>query len=132
MKKLSLLLLLGALLIGAVFFVSFWGKTQPVWLSSKTVDDKVLSSLPYKNKQIIDFIEATGKTIAPSYNETVCTEFVIKVIDKFAKLTKVEQADIRIITKENLKNLIENESSIIRGIQTALTKSGKGVEIVGN
>jgi hypothetical protein len=44
-------------------------------------------------------------------------------------LTKTEKNDIRIITDSQLDSLVEAESPIIKGVQTALLKSNKGIEI---
>jgi hypothetical protein len=120
------------LIVISVFVVSiaiFWYNTQPVWIVDKKVKKEVLNNLPTKNKKTIEFIEANGPSLAPSYKVAVCTEFVIKVINKAAPLTKLEKNDIRIITNAALDSLIEAESPIIKGVQTALVKSGKGTEI---
>jgi hypothetical protein len=107
----------------------FWFNTQPVWPVDKTVEREVLDNLPVKNKEIIEFVEAKGQNLAPTYKGAVCTEFVIKVIDNVKPLTKAEKNDIRIITNSELDSLIEAGSPIIKGVQTALLKGDKGIEI---
>ena len=112
-----------------VTFAVFWFNTQPVWLVNKTVEKETLNNLPVKNKAIIEFIEAKGPALAPTYKAAVCTEFVIKVIDNVKSLTKAEKNDIRIITNSELDSLIEADSPIIKGVQTALIKGAKGIAI---
>lgn len=112
-----------------VTFGVFWFNTQPVWIVGKKVDKEVLDNLPITNKKIIEFIEVSGSDLAPTYKAAVCTEFVIKVINNIDPLTKTEENDIRIIANVELDSLIEAESPIIKGVQTALVKGGKGVAI---
>ncbi|HEY5746935.1 MAG TPA: hypothetical protein VIU12_12710 [Chryseolinea sp.] len=112
-----------------VTFGVFWFNTQPVWPVDKIVEKEVLDNLPVRNKKIVEFMEVKGADLAPTYKTAVCTEFVIKVIDNFVPLTKTEKNDIRVITNAELDSLIETESSVIKGVQNALVKSGKGIEI---
>jgi hypothetical protein len=70
----------------AYILINYWINTQPVWISEKRPENKVLTEAPKKNVQIINLIEARGKELAPSYKKVVCTEFVINVIDQFAPL----------------------------------------------
>jgi hypothetical protein len=128
-RKLLLVLTSGIIIVGLIFFGNYWINTQPIWLVNSKVDYKILDKVPVKNKEVIYFIEANGRKIAPGYDAVVCTEFVIKIIDAFEPLTKEEKNLIRILTKEELGNLIRNDSSVIKGVQIALTKSNKGVEI---
>lgn len=107
----------------------FWFSTQPMWAVDKTIEKETLNNLPVRNKEIIEFIEAKGRDLAPTYNDAVCTEFVIKVIDNLKALTNSEKNDIRIITTSELDSLIEVESPTIKGVQTALVKGDKGIEI---
>ena len=116
--------------IAGIFFLgSYWINTQPVWVVTNEIDKHVLDNLPLKNKRIVELIETNGKEIAPTYQDVACTEFVIKVIDNFAPLTRGEKNDIRIITNNKLDSLINNESPIIRGVQTALLNGDKGIRI---
>lgn len=107
----------------------YWFNTQPVWIVDKKVEKRILDNLPVRNKKVIEFIESNGSKMAPTYNASVCTEFVIKVINKLEPLTLTEKNDIRIITTAKLDSLIEAESPIIKGVQTALVKGGKGMVI---
>ena len=81
------------------------------------------------NIQIIDFIEAHGQKLSPNYDESICTEFVIQVIDQFSTLSQKEKNIIRIITNKKLDSLILTYSPMIKGVQTALIKGKKGMEI---
>jgi hypothetical protein len=57
---------------------------------------------------------------------------VIKVIDKVKPLTRTEKNDIRIITDSQLDSLVEADSPIIKGVQTALLRNNKGIEVKDN
>ena len=57
-------------------------------------------NLPDRNREIIAFVESKGDMLAPNYDDVVCTEFVIKVIDNFDQLTAKEKNKIRIITPD--------------------------------
>ena len=107
----------------------FWYNTQPVWVVRTEVDREVLDKLPEKNKQLIELVEAKGWELAPTYRVAVCTEFVIKAINNLDTLSKTEKNDIRIITTDALDSLIDADAPVIKGVQTALLKSGKGTEI---
>jgi len=120
---------IGLVCVGLFLFANYWTNTQPIGIVDERIDDKFLVKIPDKNRQIIQFIETSGKRLAPSYDEAVCTEFVIKVIDNFGPLTKKEKNNIRIITQEKIKDLINDNSPTIKGVQTALVQGDKGMEI---
>lgn len=131
MKKaltLALLVCVSVILLLAIF----WFNTQPVWPVAKTVERQTLISLPKRNKEILGLIQAKGQEFAPTYHDAVCTEFVIKVINDVTPLTKTEKNDIRVITTYKLDSLIDADSPIIKGVQTALLKSDKGAMISAN
>lgn len=107
----------------------FWLNTQPIWIADKKIEKDVLNRLPAKNRKVIELIESRGMDLAPTYSEAVCTEFVIKVIGAVEPLTNSEKDDVRIITNVDLDSLIKAESAVIKGVQTALIKGGKGIEI---
>jgi len=88
-----------------------------------------LQAIPEKNQQILRLIKRKGASFAPTYESAVCTEFLIKVIVPFTPLSKSEMNAIRILTKEPLSTLIEKDAPVIKGVQTALEKSGKGIRI---
>ena len=129
-KKILITISIGLTLSAIVLSYIYWINTQPVWLfKNKTVDKDILTSTPEQNIQIINFIETHGQELAPNYKGAVCTEFVIKVIDKFNNLSQEEKRSIRIITTDQLDSLIEIDSPIIKGVQAALTQGKKGIEI---
>jgi len=122
--------LTGIIIIGIILFFNYWIHTQPIWVhKNRKIDERILSQTPLKNKQIIGFIEAHGSELARTYEESVCTEFVIKVIDQFGELSADEKNIIRIITTDKLDSLIQIESPVVKGVQTALIKAHKGIEI---
>ena len=86
-------------------------------------------SLPAKNAAIIKYIEGHGESIAPRYNDVVCTEFVIAVLQHFTPLTAKMKKDIRIITNEDLETLVTNDADVIKGVQVALLNGGVGTII---
>lgn len=112
-----------------VVLVTIWFNTQPVWPVDRRIEADKLEGLPVTNREVVEFIQAEGKNLAPAYESVVCTEFVIKVIDKVKPLTKIEKNDVRIITDSQLDSLVEADSPIIKGVQTALLRSNKGIEI---
>jgi hypothetical protein len=120
---------LGILATGSLLLFNYWTNTQPVWVYDESPLPDTVIELPQKNKDVISFIEASGQSLAPDYNSVVCTEFVIKVIDHFNELTHEERKAVRIITEEDLSKLLEHDSPLMKGVQTALMENNKGVEI---
>lgn len=129
MRRFAILAFTFLALTGVLIYGSFWFNTQPVMVVTRKLDTAQLINLPEKNKTIIDFIETEGKKLAPNYRDVVCTEFVIAILNNLGNLTSAEMNDIRIITSDDLKDLISTGSPEIRGIQTALAKTNKGVRI---
>jgi len=96
------------------------------------ISDKVVQdSIPARNKQIIDTVVKYGPTISPTYKKAVCTELIIPVIEKFHKLNKADKNHIRIITKRNIQQLLEEDSPVPKGVYYALIEKGIG-EPVGD
>lgn len=122
-----------ALLIPAVALLVYevwrWKSIQPTKAPTVIIKNVSSPTIPEKNRKILAYVEANGKSVAPEYHKVVCTEFVIKVLDQFEPLSKQEKKDIRIITENDLNDLIESDAAIIKGVQTALVKSGKGIVI---
>jgi hypothetical protein len=128
MKK--IFLVIAGITIALVSFETWrWMSIQPTHPKTNVYKNVASPLLPEKNKKILSYVEANGRSIAPEYHAVVCTEFVIKVLDTFGPLSKQEKKDIRIITEDNLVELIEADAAIIKGVQNALTKSGKGIVI---
>lgn len=132
MTKLRWAILIIACVIstGSIFFYDYWSKTQPVKVYTEITPD-ISDSIPIppKNKEIISFIEKSGRDIAPDYSSVVCTEFVIKVIEHFNQLTNEERKAVRIITNDDLTKLLAQDAAIMKGVQTALLLNKKGIEI---
>jgi hypothetical protein len=90
---------------------------------------KSIAQIPEKNQCVIDTIIKYGPVISPTYNKAVCTELVIKVIEKIYPLDKTDKSRIRIIADENIFDLLESNSSVIKGVYYALTAKGIGTAI---
>ena len=90
---------------------------------------KSVAQIPEKNQCVIDTMIKYGPSISPTYNKAVCTELVIKVLEKIYPLDKTDKSRIRIITNEIILDLLENNSSIIKGVYYALTANGMGTAI---
>ena len=111
-------------------------RVQPVREDTSRVAVNVSSSsaakeIPAKNQLIVAYTEAHGREIAPEYYPVVCTEFLIKIIDHFTPLGKQAKRDIRIITEDDLSDLVNAEADVIKGVQVAFMKAdiGKAVRI---
>jgi hypothetical protein len=128
MKKI-IFIVVGIIVAFAAYGTWRWLSIQPSHAEVVTYKPVASPSIPEKNQKLLAYIEANGRTVAPDYREVVCTEFVIKVLDAFEPLTKQEKKDIRIITEDDLTELINADAAIIKGVQTALVKAGKGVVI---
>lgn len=128
MKRLLTISLIG--IVGLIVVLgTIWFNTQPVWPVDRKIEASKLEGLPETNREVVEFIQAEGQDLAATYESVVCTEFVIKVIDKVTPLTGIEKNDIRIITDFQLDSLIEADSPIIKGVLTALLRNNKGIEI---
>ncbi|MCL2328188.1 MAG: hypothetical protein FWC39_06695 [Bacteroidetes bacterium] len=87
------------------------------------------NSIPLKNQCVIDTVLKYGQKISPTYQKAVCTELVIKIIEKFYVLDKTDKSRIRIITNQDIPTLLNNNSSITKGVYYALTTKGIGIPI---
>ena len=86
-------------------------------------------SIPNKNNSVVDTVIKYGPKISPTYKRAVCTELVIKIIEKFYTLDKTDKSRIRIITNEDIQTLISKNSPIPKGVYYALTAKGIGIPI---
>ena len=90
-------------------------------------------SLPLRNKQVIDTVLKYGPTISPSYAGSVCTEFVIGVLEHFIVLNKEDKTNIRINQpRKSIDDVylqMENGSPFPKGVVYALTHNGKGIPV---
>lgn len=132
MSKIVWISLLLVLAVAAGLFLKYWTRTQPVWIGQGVVDSTVRAAIPKRNLEIIEFVEMNGQRLAPSYEKVVCTEFVINTIEPFSLLNRDEKNAIRILTSDDLIQLIKNDSPIIKGVQTALKLRHKGTSIINS
>ncbi|SKC57229.1 hypothetical protein [Ohtaekwangia koreensis] len=131
-KHVSIFVFIAIAIALLVSFISYWVNTQPVGIISRKIDiSKYHEELPSRNRQVIEFVEANGVNLAPDYQQVKCTDFVVRVIERFVPLSKGERNQINIVTNDDLNTLIENESAIIKGVQTSLIQGRKGIEIIG-
>lgn len=105
---------------------------MPFLGSSQTGNDSIVE-IPVLNRQVLDTAIFYGRTISPTYESSVCTEFVIGVLGHFMELTAEDTVNIRIDQpRGNLKEVylqIENGSPFPTGVVHALVSKGKGTEI---
>lgn len=87
------------------------------------------NDIPYKNQCVIDTVVKYGPKISSTYQKAVCTEMVIKVLEKFHYLDKTDKTRVRIITSENIQELLAKDSPVPKGVYTALIKKGVGIPI---
>lgn len=95
----------------------------------KQVTQPIIVSIPKKNKEIVNAVEKWGPTISSTYEKAVCTELVIAILQKFVDINPTDKQRIRIITKQNIQNLIKNNSPIPQGVHYALIAKGVGTSI---
>jgi len=95
--------------------------------------DSCTVSIPIRNQQILDTIAKYGRSISPTYESAVCTEFVIGVLDHFIDLNKTDITNVRInqprkSIEDVYQQLLDN-SPYPKGVYHALTSNGKGTAI---
>ncbi len=88
-----------------------------------------VNDIPNRNSCVVDTVIKYGPKISTTYKKAVCTELVIKVIEKFYPLNKTDKSRIRIITNEDIHSLLSKNSSIPKGVYYALTTKGIGIPI---
>lgn len=86
-------------------------------------------TLPFKNQCVIDTVLKYGQKISPTYQKAVCTELVIKILEKFYVLNNTDKSRIRIITNEDIATLLHNNSPVPKGVYYALITKGIGTPI---
>lgn len=130
MKKKVLVGVAKAMVMVVTILICFAPDAMKYYYYKVTSSIEISSTdLPDKNQLIYDYVEKNGHTLAPTYQKTVCTEYLIKTLEPFYNLSELEKNRIRIITNQNLDSLLENRSDIIKGVQYALTKSGVGEKV---
>ncbi|WP_343636705.1 hypothetical protein [Fluviicola sp.] len=92
-----------------------------------------LKQLPGINRQVLDTAMIYGRTISPTYESAVCTEFVIGVLGHFMQLTSEDTVNIRIDQpRESIKDVYRQMKEGLpypKGVVHALVSNGRGIEI---
>lgn len=128
-NRFSLVVILVAIM--AVFVMWMPIKTKS-YLYKWIVNPEILvdsAGISNKNKLVLLTAEKYGKAISPTYEQAVCTEFVIGVLDKLEKITKATKQQVRIITNESLDSLYRSDARILKGVVCALEDAKLGEEI---
>ena len=110
------------------FYSILFAVFLPIGSFAQTPDSLLL---PNKNAQIIDTILKYGQSISPTYQEAVCTEFVIGVLSHFIELSHQDKINVRIHLQhgEDVYDLMEDGSALPTGVYYALVSTGKGIPI---
>lgn len=119
-------ILLGLLLM---IILNSCNNTNKVKSKQTVISIEETPPIPPQNQQILDYVAQHGYDIAPTYYTAVCTEFVVKVIEHFTPLTKLDKKRINIVTNQDIGKLREQQSPIIKGVQYALVAANKGTAI---
>lgn len=119
----------GLVLVGCCFccFCSDVRSDMPI-VSSPTTESST-THLPRLNQCVLDTILRYGKQISPTYEQAVCTEFVVKILEHFYPLNKIDKARINIITSKPIPDLLQQNSPIPTGVVYALSQKGIGTPI---
>jgi hypothetical protein len=85
------------------------------------------------NQRVIDTAVYYGRTISPTYQSAVCTEYVIGVLSHFIQLDSIDTVNIRIdqprTSIDDVYAQIANGSPEPKGVYHALTSKGLGIPI---
>jgi hypothetical protein len=84
------------------------------------------STVPERNKAILRYAATQGPSIAPTYQSSVCTEYIITILSHFTKLSTDQKSKIRIITQQDIESLLKSNSPIPQGVAYALSSTGAG------
>lgn len=109
-----------------LFFFLFYNLNKSYCQENKS------AIIPQKNKLVLETVIKFGPEISSTYEKAVCTELVIKILDKIVLLNQIDKKRIRIITNENIKKLLKRNSPIPEGVKNALIKKGIGISINKN
>jgi hypothetical protein len=103
-------------------FIDFYSDNNTTVLE-KTID------IPRKNKQIVALVKQYGPKISSTYEKAVCTELVIQILQKIQPLNATDKKRIRIITNEDIHELLRQNSPIPKGVYYSLIEKGVGIPI---
>lgn len=85
------------------------------------------------NQRVIDTAVYYGRTISPTYQSAVCTEYVIGVLSHFIQLDSIDTVNIRIdqprTSIDDVYAQIESGAPEPKGVYHALTSKGLGIPI---
>jgi hypothetical protein len=123
---LVLLFVLTAILLSYVFAPNITKNINRFLYSDLPVDTTDAS---LKNRAILKYADAYGAKISPTYQEAVCTEYLIQIIDHFNPLNKDQKNKIRIITQENIDTLLNQNDLIPAGVYYSLSSTDIGIPI---
>ena len=101
-------------------------KDKKIPLKIEKIEPK---KLPTKNILVVETVKKYGPEISPTYEKAVCTELVIQVIEKIQPLEDIDKKRIRIITDENIQELLKQNSPIPKGVFYALTEKEIGFAV---
>ncbi len=102
-------------------------------LGGNAIAQDSIPVIPPQNQQILDTIAKYGRSISPTYEEAVCTEFVLGILEHFVVLSKTDRMNVRIDQpRKNLDEVydqMESGSPFPKGVYYALTNNGMGEAI---
>lgn len=124
-RNLALALISGAVVVTLCLFIDYWMSTQPIFISEEQLGHTNLN-IPEANQLLLQYTMENGRTISPTYESAVCTEFVIEVLSSQRELSTNDKLAIRIITSLPLDSLISQNAEIIQGVASALVRHGNG------
>lgn len=84
-----------------------------------------------RNAQVIDTVERYGPLISPTYEQAVCTEMVLGILNKFLTLTHEDTIRVRIELEQgqDVYELIQTGSAIPTGVYYALINKEAGTSV---
>lgn len=84
------------------------------------------AGLPALNKSILQLCATEGPLLAASYRETVCTQFLEKVLERHTPLTKLDRKRVNVVLEQPLMDAFAAQATGLQGVAHALVKAGKG------
>lgn len=115
----------------ASLFIFFTLKGNENIEAGRSTFDKQTDTIktPEKNKLILNAVKKYGPQISATYEKAVCTELVIQILEKVQDLNDIDKKRIRIITDQNIQELLANNADIPKGVYFSLIKKGIGIPI---
>lgn len=94
-----------------------------------TTESSIAVELPLTNQSVIDAAKKYGPEISSTYEKAVCTEFVIQVLEKVQPLNSTDKKRIRIITNQDIQQLLAENSDIPKGVYFSLIEKQIAIPI---